>query len=71
MLTVTEFSDEYPELSMIYIDESFEVDGIIYNPPWKRVNAAEIPIHYQPMFDIKSDVWCEQDGDLCTCDAPL
>ena len=73
-LNRNQFSHEYPELDVQFPKGRFVVDGIVYIPPWIAENVFfldDVPVHHQPMFDIKNDVWCEQDGDLCTCDTQL
>lgn len=46
--------------------EPFEVDGILYTPPWLQPYDPDEPlattVHYGPMFDVKEDVyWAAED----------
>lgn len=36
---------------------SFEVDGIIYTPPWLE-EGPESTVHYQPMLEFKQQHYC-------------
>lgn len=36
---------------------SFEVDGIIYIPPWLE-DSPEYSVNYQPMIEIKQEYYC-------------
>lgn len=54
------YSLDYPELRVTYMDESFEVDGILYTPPWvaDSNDPARTSVSYAPMFELKEDYWC-------------
>ena len=59
-LRVEPFGPEYPELNIISPDESFEVDGIIYTPPWMRdYDDVHPSVHPAPMFDLKDELYCD------------
>lgn len=55
------FDSDIPELDLISPMEPFEVDGILYTPPWMRDYGEEgtVPVHYGPMFDLKEEYWAD------------
>lgn len=63
MLRSAEFGRDYPELRLTWMDETFEVDGILYTPPWMVPSnpdePSELSVHYSPMFDLKEEFYYE------------
>lgn len=57
--------DSFLDADVIFPEGSFEVDGIVYVPPWER-HEPHLSVAYQPMIDLKDQPDCKDDGS-CVC----